>query len=185
MSHPSGTVAPMDPDRFWELIETARATPGVATHIALEDLLAGMAPGEVIAFGNRFGAFHAALYDWRLWAAGYLVGGGCSDDAFMDFRAGVIAAGREWYEVVCASPDALDGHPSVIDDDESLFYEAMLYAPVRAYRRITGERATFDEATAPFADRVPRVGEDFDFEDDAEMRRRLPRLAARYLGAEG
>jgi hypothetical protein len=27
------------------------------------------------------------------------------------------------------------------------------------------------------------MGEDFDFDDDQEMRRRLPRLPARYLGA--
>lgn len=27
------------------------------------------------------------------------------------------------------------------------------------------------------------MGEDFDFDDDQEMRRRLPRLSARYLGA--
>ena len=30
---------------------------------------------------------------------------------------------------------------------------------------------------------VELIGEDFDFDDDQEMRRRLPRLSARYLGA--
>ncbi|MEU1251459.1 DUF4240 domain-containing protein [Micromonospora arida] len=41
---------------------------------------------------------------WDVWAAAYLIGGGCSDDSFIDFRAGVIALGREWYERVLASP---------------------------------------------------------------------------------
>ena len=36
----------------------------------------------------------------------YLIGGGCSDDAFTDFRAGIIAQGRDWYEKVAASPIA-------------------------------------------------------------------------------
>jgi hypothetical protein len=38
-----------------------------------------------------------------VWAAAYLIGGGCSGDAFIDFRAGVIAQGRDWYEKVAAS----------------------------------------------------------------------------------
>lgn len=38
---------------------------------------------------------HGALYRRDLWAAAYIIGGGCSDDSFIDFRAGLIAQGHE------------------------------------------------------------------------------------------
>ncbi|MFD6293827.1 DUF4240 domain-containing protein [Streptomyces sp. NPDC060235] len=47
-------------------------------------------------------------------AAAYLIGGGCSNDSFMDFRAGLIALGRDWYEKATADPDSLADHPAVI-----------------------------------------------------------------------
>ena len=37
-----------------------------------------------------------------MWAAAYLTGGACSDDAFIDFRAGIIAQGHGWHEKVAA-----------------------------------------------------------------------------------
>lgn len=43
----------------------------------------------------------------------YLIGGGCSDDRFSDFTAGLVALGREWYERASACPDSLAGHPAV------------------------------------------------------------------------
>jgi hypothetical protein len=50
---------------------------------------------------------------------------------------------------------------------------------------VSGDEDAFWDA---LKERGPRVfvelmGEDFDFDDDQEMRRRLPRLSARYLGA--
>lgn len=56
---------------------------------------------------------HQALYRWDVWAAAYLIGGGCSDDSFMDFRAGLIAQGRDWYQKAAASPASGLAAPSV------------------------------------------------------------------------
>ncbi|MFJ4368665.1 hypothetical protein ACIP4S_31560 [Streptomyces chartreusis] len=33
----------------------------------------------------------------------------------MDLRAGVVAAGRDWYERTALDPDSLAGHPAVIE----------------------------------------------------------------------
>ncbi|MGW3738956.1 DUF4240 domain-containing protein [Streptomyces sp. NPDC005148] len=35
------------------------------------------------------------------------MGGGCSDDRFSDFTAGLVALGREWHERATVCPDAL------------------------------------------------------------------------------
>jgi hypothetical protein len=120
--------------------------------------------------------------------------GGCSDDSFLDFRAGIIAQGREWYDKVLASPDSLADHPAAqappfSPEVRTLFYEAVSYATPRAFERITGTRTAFYQALKRArtsrqdgGQGTPDMGEDFDFDDAREMRRRLPRLAAICLG---
>ena len=54
-----------------------------------------------------------------MWAAAYLTGGACSDDAFIDFRAGIIAQGHGWHEKLAASPDILADHPAVVGNTDS------------------------------------------------------------------
>lgn len=192
--------AAVDENEFWTIVEEARAGLGddrdngeALAEALVQRLVAG--PADIIAgFGRRLDRLHDALYRWDVWAAAYLIGGGCSDDSFMDFRAGVIALGREWYERVLASPDALADHPVIRraaaeEDDEAVFAEAMLYADGKAMEQLTGDEHAYDNildeagqdpGRDPFAD---PAGEDFDFDDDAEMHRRLPRLAALYLPA--
>src|SRR5215831_12695090 len=75
-------------------------------------------PGDIQRAGHpryhqRFDRLHASLYRCVVWAAAYLIGGAWSDDAFIDFRAGIIAQGHGWYEKVAASPDNLADHPAV------------------------------------------------------------------------
>ncbi|MFF4653678.1 DUF4240 domain-containing protein [Streptomyces sp. NPDC001380] len=63
-----------------------------------------------------------------MWAAASLIGGGCSDDRFSDFTAGLVALGQGWYERTAGCPDALADHPAVraaaaTGDHEAVFYE--------------------------------------------------------------
>ncbi|MDX3226146.1 DUF4240 domain-containing protein [Streptomyces sp. ME19-01-6] len=191
----------MDTDRFWSVIEAARVggPDGKPFDEALVDLLAALSKEDILAFQTRFDEIHAAVYRWDVWAAAYLIGGGCSDDSFMDFRAGLIALGREWYERAAADPDSLAEHPAVIEAatdgvDEALFFEDVNYVAHTAFERLAAAGEDFNEewrrhrsaqgesgdggpATDPEAD----MGEDFDFDDAEEMSRRLPRLAAVYL----
>ncbi|WP_432156549.1 DUF4240 domain-containing protein [Streptomyces sp. bgisy153] len=185
----------MNIDRFWNIIESARSSAegaGMLFDEALVHLLAGCPRQEILEYAERFDEVHDALYRWDVWAAAYLIGGGCSDDSFMDFRAGVIALGRDWYERTALDPDSLAGHPIVIEAasaqrDEALFYEDVNYAAVGAFTRLAGDSDAFHEAWAEYRapDEQDRdaadMGEDFD--DADEMHRRLPRLARLYLVA--
>ncbi|WP_119731531.1 DUF4240 domain-containing protein [Thermomonospora amylolytica] len=182
----------MNVDEFWGIVEAARAD-GRPFHEALQDRLAKRSEEEILAFQACFDELDGAVCRWDVWAAAYLIGGGCSDDSFMDFRAGLIALGREWYERVRRSPDALADHPAVIQaaadgDGYPVFYEVAGYAAAKAYERATGkDDCDFYEAIDEY--RAARgleetdsdMGEEFDFEDDAEMRKRLPRLAEMFL----
>ncbi|MEV8314931.1 DUF4240 domain-containing protein [Streptomyces sp. NPDC059900] len=187
----------MEIDTFWDIIEAARTettSTGEPFDGVLVERLAKRPRQEILEYAQRFDELHDALYRWDVWAAAYLIGGGCSDDGFIDFRAGVIASGRQWYERVAADPDSLAGHPEVADAEESrdevLFCEAVNYAAGAAFERITGDADAFDEARDGFCGAEPEnaaavdMGEEFDFDDDSEMSRRLPRLAALCLGAD-
>ena len=62
---------------------------------ALTDHLATLTEQDILEYYECFEKMHGALYRCDLWAAAYLIGGGCSDDSFIDFRAGLIAQGHE------------------------------------------------------------------------------------------
>ncbi|NUS81347.1 MAG: DUF4240 domain-containing protein, partial [Streptomyces sp.] len=166
---------------------------------ALVDLLAALSKEDILEFQTRFDEIHDAVYRWDVWAAAYLIGGGCSDDSFIDFRAGLIALGREWYERAAADPDSLAEHPAVIEavadgGYEALFNEDVNYVASRAFERVAAVGEDFYEEWKRHrsaqgesgdgglgAGAEADMGEDFDFDDDEEMSRRLPRLAALYL----
>ncbi|KUO20399.1 DUF4240 domain-containing protein [Streptomyces dysideae] len=108
----------MNTDEFWHVIDTARShtTTDHPFDEALVDLLTRRSTQDILAYEERFDALHDALHRWDVWAAAYLIGGGCSDDSFMDFRAGLIAQGRKWYERAATAPDSLADHPEVVRD---------------------------------------------------------------------
>ena len=73
----------------------------------LLQLLSGLPRREVMEFHRFFSdQFHRA-YRWDLWRAAYLIGGGCSDDGFTDFRYWLISMGREAFEAALENPDSL------------------------------------------------------------------------------
>jgi hypothetical protein len=194
---------------FWSLLEAARAEAadasddqGKALSAALVDTLAATSALTIFEYEQWFERLHDRLYRWDVWAAASLIHGGCSDDSFMDFRAGLIAQGRDWYERVCAEPDALAEHPDVVaaaagHRTGALFQELVTYIASSAYDRFSAEsedgvegcddgpEVAFYEAYEAFTGTVATepddMGEDFDFDDPQQMRTRLPRLAGMFL----
>jgi hypothetical protein len=149
---------------------------------ALTDHLATLTEQDILEYYECFEKMHRALYRRDLWAAAYLIGGGCSDDSFIDFRAGLIAQGHDWYHKA-AAPDSLADHPAVAGArhprcDNPLFYEEVNYAASAAFQRLSGDEQVFWDALAARGPRdgLAELGEDFDFDDDQEMPCRMPRL---------
>ncbi|MEV4508425.1 DUF4240 domain-containing protein [Dactylosporangium sp. NPDC049525] len=186
----------MELREWWDLIESARSSCGERAGdrdpaddplpAAVLDRVAALSPSQIIAFERRFTTVFEAAYLAPLWAAAYLIEGGCGDDGFMDFRAGLILQGRPAFEQAVADPDTLADLPVVsrmaTTDKGWLGCEAMLYVARTAYERRTGSAAGYDEAFAGPASAPTRAGGDrWDVEDDDEMRRRLPRLSALFL----
>jgi hypothetical protein len=180
--------AVMDIEAFWGTIESAQAAAGSGgqLHEALADDLASRDGQEILDFQDRFDQARNGIFRWDVWAAAYLINGGCSDDGFWYFTAWVIAEGRDWYQKVLASPDSLAGHPAVIsaadEGDAELEDEAAGYAAATAYERVT-DGADLYEAQRARGEGIrfyDDMGEQFDFDDDEQMSRRLPRLWALF-----
>jgi hypothetical protein len=128
-------------DQFWNLIEE--------THVAsdgdmdkkcelLDAALRQLPLDEVRSFHVHFYECQDCAYRWELWAAAYIIGGGCSNDKFSDFRSTLISMGRQIFERALADPQSLadiDYDPDVAD------YEGYQYVPSQVERDLSGGQA--------------------------------------------
>jgi len=178
----------MNAQQLWELIETARRqvpdpSDGRAVAARAVTLLSTRPGGEIVAADQVLHGLIADSYRKPLWAAAYVINGGCSDDGFDYFRGWLIVQGREVYERIVADPDTLADLPVIGTRPPGAWpveCEDTLYIASRAYRAATGEELPHRAVTIRYPQLDPAWG--FDFDDRAEMTRRLPRLAALFLG---
>lgn len=176
----------MDTTDFWHLIDEARAGAGEPADaetvvIRASELLAARPLEEIVAAQQLVWELMAASYRAPLWAAAYLINGGCSDDGFEYFRGWLIAQGREVFERVVADPDALAGLPEIraaAAEGEEVECERMLGVVWEAHRAATGENLP----GGSFSVRYPALDPewDFSFEDTERVASRLPEVAALY-----
>jgi hypothetical protein len=196
---PRTTFPAMDHDTFWALVDEARSRAGAgaddrgADDDPLPDALTGLlverlGADEILAFAAAADDVTDAAYGWTVWGAAYLVEGGCSDDGFMDFRDGLILAGRGTFERVVADPDSLADHPTVAamaGGGPAWFgFESLDGLVGDAWSRASGEDdeayyAARDASSHEGSSSEP-WGESWDFDDDGENARRLPRLTALF-----
>jgi hypothetical protein len=159
--------AGMSIDEFWTIVEEAGEADdgedGAAD--ALRELLAKRSAPDLAAFAGHFEALHARAYRWDLWGAAYLIGGGCSDDGFDYFRNALVMKGRAVYEAALAKPDSL----AKVDIGED---EGVAYVARELYEAKTKEPLAYSVVDAP----DEPLGEEWDFDDEAENKRRLPQL---------
>ncbi|MFD7641728.1 DUF4240 domain-containing protein [Kitasatospora sp. NPDC059795] len=185
----------MDNQQFWQLIDQARAQApdpdggnddgngdGNAVAERAVALLALRPAAEIVAAQEALDRLMADSYLAPLWAAAYLINGGCSDDGFDYFRGWLITQGRETFERALADPDTLAALPSVracARDGLDIECGDVLSLAWTAHRAATStELPQSSGPTPPWPSLDPDW--DFDLDDSAELARRLPRLSALY-----
>src|ERR1044072_8226942 len=100
----------MDNENFWQIIDASKSESLGDTDAQLEILrerLEKLSPDEIAAFDKIFTEFYFQSYNWKLWAAAYLINGGCSDDGFDYFRAGLILQGEKVFKEALSDPESL------------------------------------------------------------------------------
>jgi Protein of unknown function (DUF4240) len=162
----------MDETTFWAMIDQANAASQgdmEAKCEAIEEAVAELEPVDAEAFGRHFDAAMDRAYTWALWGAAYVIAGGCSDDAFMDFRATLISLGQATYERVLQEPESL---ADMDFSEEDLFFEGFQYAALDAVEEVLGEAPERDQP-------VPAEPSGVKWDED-KVYDLYPRLADKY-----
>jgi hypothetical protein len=172
----------MRTDDFWQLIDRARSGAGEPGAVAARAvaLLAELPPEEIVGYAHHQQRVLAASYTVDLWGAAYLINGGASDDGFEYFRGWLMTQGRAVFAQAVRQPDSLAELPRVRSaalSGEEFECEEMLTVPWEAYRKATATDLPADRDPV----RVPDLNDFWDFDDEEEATRRLPKLAALFV----
>jgi hypothetical protein len=168
---PPRASATMNTARFWRILDETGSS-GTSDE-ALRQLLTPLSARQIAAFNRHFFSMLRRAYRRDLWGAAYLMLGGCSDDAFRDFRAELIGRGRVVFERVLKDPDSLADDHTDIEGDESLPSVA---------NDVYFEKVGHDLPTMKGESKQP-AGKPWNFDDQKELRSRYPRLYRRFRGA--
>ena len=163
--------------QFWQLIEASRreadGDPDRQIEV-LRERLTELPESAILAFDRLFTEYWAQAYTWDLWGAAYLIGGGCSDDGFMDFRGWLVARGEAIYRAALADPDSLAER--VTDADGDCQFEGFQYVASQAWEESTGRDSS--ECPQPTV-AIPRDPSGEPWIED-ELAERFPKLTARF-----
>ena len=99
----------MDINEFWNLIDTTREASGgdVSKQVdLLVEILVKRSLDEIFSYEGIMDDLLDKAYHAALWDAADIIGCGSGDDGFWDFRAWLIAQGKEVYENALADPDS-------------------------------------------------------------------------------
>lgn len=100
----------MDKETFWKLIdETHKAANGepIQQSDLLVEALSVYPVEEIMEFYHMCKGLMNNAYRADLWDAADIIGCGCSDDGFVDFRAWLIQQGKTIYEAALNDPEVL------------------------------------------------------------------------------
>ncbi len=168
----------MEKIKFWTIIDASRDAAEGDAEAQLETLseaLAVLSPDDIVAFDRHLSAYHIRAYDWALWGAAYVIGGGCSDDGFMDFRGWLISRGEQVYEAALLDPESLVD--VVTDEDGECQVEGFQYIASQVWEETTGKEADeFPEHELEYQSEP--TGSPWE-EEDLEVR--FPKLCKRFF----
>ena len=168
----------MDLSAFWRIIGQVRSASRDDQDFLrrMGARLDTLKPEELVEFNRHLLKMLAQSYSWELWGAAWLINDGCADDCFDYFLGWLISRGRQTFEKALEDPDALASLAAAKRAVVRAF-EAFLQMPGETYEIKTGEEIP---DTAYEGAALPKLENRWDFEDNAEMAKRYPKLFAKY-----
>lgn len=163
----------MNIDEFWKLNE---GLPVKAPEDVLAERLTTLDPVEIVSFQKHFDESFAKAYQWDLWAAAYVINGGCSDDGFTDFRYGLISRGREIYQKALQDPETLIEIAVGEEEEEFISNELFGYVAHDIYESKMNAGIPANDVEHP----TNPDGVEWDFDDQELCKQKLPKLWARF-----
>lgn len=148
---------------FWHIIDSCRAKAKYDDEQFIELLLEELAKLEaddIIRFRHIFWELFLTSYRNDLWGAAYIMNGGCSDDAFENFRGWLISQGKGVFNAALENPDSLVSIAANYPEDYLYELEEMLYSGVDTWCTKTGlDAEDFLETLATTLERYPVLDE--------------------------
>lgn len=171
----------MGEDKFWEIISLSKADDPQDQLDNLVGQLSAMTTDDIFGFDYQLDKHLEKSYTSDLWAAAYIIFGGCSDDGFDYFRAWLISKGREVYEKALENPDSLLEVFSETDESDFPENEEILYATLDAYEEATGKNDFYD-ILETFEDdfSILEIELTWDEDDPKTLEAVCPKLFERY-----
>jgi hypothetical protein len=164
----------MDIAAFWELVDKTREASGdnpLEQAKLLTNALAQLPEKEILAYDVLLQRLMDEAYRADLWEAAYILGCGCSDDGFMDFRAWLIGRGKSTFEQALSDPESL---AEVVEVGQETQVGVLLYVAPHAYEQKTGKE---DMPPLPY-ERTELKGESSP--DQRSILERFPKLTAKF-----
>ena len=192
MKNVKGPITEINKESFWDLIHEAKNACGQdmdAMLAYLKDRLVSMGPTQAQNFHDIIHVYEDLADKFGLWdAAGIMKEYGCSDDGFIDFRAWLIAQGREVYFAALADPDSL---ADVVPYGDCCF-EQLSYVGDYAYEQLTGKSAYDQTDWSAYEALLMKLEQDIVYKDGiefpregADLKKYLPRLCAKHPEWDG
>jgi Protein of unknown function (DUF4240) len=164
----------MDEAEFWAIVQRAHDAAPFDMERKGEALLPEikrLSKDEALAFADWFDAAMHQAYSWEVWAAAYIINGGCGDDTFSDFRASLVSRGRSAFERAVANPDSLAEE----NIDKALwFYEGYQYDVSDGVKAVASARPMRRLPDSPSGQKW----------EEEELPHLLPKLWARFNFAQ-
>lgn len=159
---------------FWEIIAQSKKNSNGNYEKQQEELkhsLTALQPIEIQKFDNKFRTLRGDAYRWELWAAAYIMNGGCSEDSFSDFRGWLIGHGKETFFNALSNPDSIAELDHEMDTDE---WEGLSYVALTAFEQKTG-----NSLPNGIQENTLITGQTW-VEDDDELKSMLPLVWAKW-----
>lgn len=161
----------MTEDKFWDIIEQTQSDTEDGQLAALTVALDEQSTDDIIAFQTVYYALLDKAYRWDLWAAAYVIIGGCSDDGFDYFCDWLISKGRAVFEAAIADPESL----ADTDLSGDMSFEEFRYTAGDVYESKAGH-----DMNLPMSRRGEPLGEPF---DERTVDQLFPRLVGDQASA--
>jgi len=185
----------MNKNEFWELIQASFEEGNWETDKQMEiliDKLSTYSEEEIFKFEAIYQVYDKEAYKRKLWAAAFVMNGGCSDDGFDYFKGWLISRGEEPYLNALKDPDSLIDL-DVSPDCDYFENEDMLSVPMRAFMKNIGTddinvffaKPNYELDPSETREIIDSIdfGEDIDADwddDEEDLKSLVPRLYDKY-----
>ena len=172
------TAPPMDESRFWSIIEgTGPAGSAYGRAKTLRSRLEKLPPRQIAEFDRHMTEAVNSIGQPRHLGAAEILMGFTSEEAFIAFRAWIVAQGQAVHARFERDPDSLvEAAPE--REGEMVASQMILFTPNEAYEDVTGNRLVDDFPDLPLPDRLASSPDGPSY---AQLAKDLPELARAYL----